>query len=58
MRCMLPITHKHGPRSIVVKAVKLLNDLKWTKDSGKSKDAFKVEAKRHILQHYANKNIK
>ena len=58
MRCTLPVTHKHGPRSIVVRAIKLLNGAGWRKESGKNKDAFKKQAMDHILSSFPNKNIK
>ena len=35
-----------------------ISNVKCTKESGKSKDAFKTMAKKHILETCANKNIK
>ena len=58
MRCTLPITHKHGPRSMVVRATKLLNAAGWTKESGKAKEAFKKLAMDYILRSFTNKNTK
>ena len=54
-----PRNMRHGPNSLLVEGLKLLNDARWYRDKGKdTDDAFKKFAKNFILSQFNKGNFK